>query len=66
MEQHVNVDDRHLGIIQQVSVFGQYFFFENLVDLRQQPNIKAGIAAGPQQGHHQRFDSRMGGPKGIR
>jgi hypothetical protein len=64
-KQHVDVDDRHLGVVQQVLVLGHDLFFEDLVDLGQQLDVEAGVAAGAQKAHHQRLDGRVGGAVGI-
>ncbi len=66
MEQHVDIDDGHLGIIQQVPVFGHNLFFQDLINLCQQPYVKTGIPIGAQQGHHQGFDGRVARPISIR
>jgi hypothetical protein len=65
VQQHVDVDDGHLGVVQQVLVLGHHLFFEDLVDLGQQMDIEPGVAVGAQKAHHQRFDGGMGGAVGI-
>ena len=46
MQQHIDVDNRHFGVVQQMLVFGHHFLFEDLVDLGQKIDVKAGIAVG--------------------
>ena len=65
VQQHVDVDHRDLGVVQQVLVLGHHLFFQLLVDLGQQLDVEAGVAVGAQQGHHQGLDGRVRGSVGI-
>jgi hypothetical protein len=66
VQQHVDVDDRHLGVVEQVLVFGHDLLFQDLVDLGQQMDVEAGVAVGAQKRHHQRLHRRMGGAVSVR
>ena len=66
MQQHIDIDNRHLGIVEQVLVLGHDFLFKYLIDFRQFPNIESGIAVGAQKGHHKWLYGGMGCAVGIR
>ena len=59
MQKNIDIDDGDFVIGQQVPILGQHLFFQNLIDVRQLPDIKTGVPVRAQQGHDQGFNGRM-------
>jgi len=59
VQQNIDISDGHLGIVQEMLVFGQNFFFQNLVDTGQLFDVKTRIAIRSHKGHDQGFDGGM-------
>ena len=66
VQENVDIDDRNLGVIQQMLVLRHHLFLEDLVDLGQLADVETGIAIGSEQRHHQRLDGRVRSTVGIR
>ncbi|VTR68666.1 hypothetical protein DESC_720044 [Desulfosarcina cetonica] len=65
MQKDVDVDHRHLGVVEKVLVLGHDLFLEDLVDLGQQSDVKARVAVGAQKGHDQGLHGGVGGAIGV-
>ena len=66
VQQHIDVDDGHLGVVEQVLVLGHDLFFEDLVDPGHQFDVETGVAIGAQKRHDKGFDGGVRGTVGVR